>query len=163
VFFGHLGVGFAAKRAAPRVSLGVLIGASAALDVLAGVFMLAGAPNETGLAWTHGLALSVVWSLAAFLVAFLVTRRGWASAVIGLVVMSHWVLDFISHPMGMGKPLPPDIPLLLEGSRKVGLGLYNSLAAALTTDLGGLRSQNDHAPCRFSSGETRLFDVSPYP
>ena len=38
--------------------------------------------------------------------------------------------------MGMGRELPPDIPLLFEGSPKVGLGLYNSVAAALITDLG---------------------------
>jgi hypothetical protein len=41
-----------------------------------------------------------------------------------------------SHPMGMGRDLPPDLPLLFEGSPKVGLGLYNSVAAALVTDLG---------------------------
>lgn len=52
------------------------------------------------------------------------------------VVFSHWVLDFISHPMGLGKPLPPDLPLLFEGSPKVGLGLYNSVAAAVPVELG---------------------------
>jgi hypothetical protein len=46
------------------------------------------------------------------------------------------MLDFISHPMGMGHYLPPDLPLLFEGSPKVGLGLYNSVAAALITDFG---------------------------
>jgi hypothetical protein len=38
--------------------------------------------------------------------------------------------------MGMGRDLPPDLPLLFEGSPKVGLGLYNSVAAALVTDIG---------------------------
>ncbi|NIV39003.1 MAG: hypothetical protein GWN58_59155, partial [Anaerolineae bacterium] len=42
----------------------------------------------------------------------------------------------ISHPMGMGHELPPDIPLFFAGSPKVGLGLYNSVAAALITDFG---------------------------
>jgi hypothetical protein len=51
-----------------------------------------------------------------------------AGAVIGLLVFSHWVLDFISHPMGFGHPQPPDLPLLFHGSRKVGLGLYNSIS-----------------------------------
>jgi ABC-type Fe3+ transport system permease subunit len=38
--------------------------------------------------------------------------------------------------MGMGRDLPPDLPFLFEGSPKVGLGLYNSVAAALVTDIG---------------------------
>ena len=86
--------------------------------------------------WSHGLFMSVVWSIAGFALAFLLTRDRRTSIVIGLLVFSHWVLDFISHPMGMGRELPPDIPLLFEGSPKVGLGLYNSVAAALITDLG---------------------------
>jgi hypothetical protein len=54
--------------------------------------------------------------------------------IIGALVLSHWVLDFISHPMGMGKELPPDLPLLFGNSTRVGLGLYNSLPAALGTE-----------------------------
>jgi hypothetical protein len=33
--------------------------------------------------------------------------------VIGLIIFSHWVLDFITHPMFGG---PPDLPLLFDGS-----------------------------------------------
>ena len=36
----------------------------------------------------------------------------------------------------MGRVLPPDLPLLFEGSPKVGLGLYNSVPAALITEVG---------------------------
>jgi hypothetical protein len=35
------------------------------------------------------------------------------------VVFSHWVLDFVSHR--------PDLPILFNGSRLVGLGVENSL------------------------------------
>jgi hypothetical protein len=38
--------------------------------------------------------------------------------------------------VGTKRDLPPDLPLLFEGSPKVGLGLYNSVAAALVTDIG---------------------------
>jgi hypothetical protein len=38
--------------------------------------------------------------------------------VIGLVVFSHWLLDFIVHL--------PDLPLVLNDSPKVGLGLWGS-------------------------------------
>ena len=80
--------------------------------------------------------MAMVWAIAGFAVAFLLSRDRRTGILIGLGVFSHWVLDFISHPMGMGRDLPPDLPLLFEGSLKVGLGLYNSVAAALITDLG---------------------------
>ena len=65
----------------------------------------------------------------------------------GLVAFSHWVLDFVSHPIpfpsfswrtwqwSYGHPLPPDLPLLFSGSPKVGLGLYNSMSAVEATVL----------------------------
>jgi hypothetical protein len=72
--------------------------------------------------------MSVIWSVAAALLSARIFRDYRAGAVIGLLVFSHWVLDFISHPMGFGHPQPPDLPLLFHGSPKVGLGLYNSIS-----------------------------------
>jgi hypothetical protein len=68
--------------------------------------------------------------------AFLLSRNLRTPLVIALVVFSHLVLDFIAHPMGLGKPLPPDLPLLFDGSPKVGLSLHNYLAAALPAEIG---------------------------
>ena len=65
----------------------------------------------------------------------------------GLLVFSHWVLDFVSHPIpfpsfswrswqwSYGHPLPPDLPLLFANSPRVGLGLYNSISAVEGTML----------------------------
>ena len=142
MLFGHIGVGLAAKPAAPRAPLGALLFAATAIDTLSGAFMIAGiesvdpATGASTIYWSHSLFMSIVWSLAGFALAYLLTRDRRSSIVIGLLVFSHWLLDYISHPMGMGRQLPPDIPLLFEGSSKVGLGLYNSVAAALITDLG---------------------------
>jgi hypothetical protein len=137
MLFGHIGIGLAAKRAAPKVSLGFLLAAATALDTLFGVFFSLGIERVNGsIGWSHGLLMSAVWSIAAFAIVFLASRDFRAGIVIGLLVFSHWVLDFISHPMGMGRILPPDLPLLFDGSPKVGLGLYTSVAAALVTDLG---------------------------
>jgi hypothetical protein len=94
------------------------------------------ASGNSSIAWSHGLFMAVVWAMLAAAVAFLLSRDRRTSIVIGLVVFSHWVLDFISHPMGLGQKLPPDLPLFFEGSPKVGLGLYNSLPAALITEFG---------------------------
>jgi hypothetical protein len=77
--------------------------------------------------------MSVVWSVAAFAIAFRVSHNRRTSLVIGLLVFSHWILDFISHPM---MSTVRDIPLLFEGSPKVGLGLYSSPIPALVIEFG---------------------------
>jgi hypothetical protein len=141
MLFGHIAVGLAAKPVAPKVPLGALLVSATAIDTLCGVFVIAGiegidADGASSIPWSHGLFMAVVWSIAGLALTYLLSRDWRTSIVIGLLVFSHWVLDFISHPMGMGRDLPPDIPLLFEGSPKVGLGLYNSVAAALITDLG---------------------------
>lgn len=141
MLFGHIAVGLAAKPVAPKVSLGALLVSATAIDTLCGLFVITGietvdASGASSLPWSHGLFMAMVWSIAGFAIAFLLSRDRRTSILIGLVVFSHWVLDFISHPMGMGRDLPPDLPLLFEGSPKVGLGLYNSVTAALITDLG---------------------------
>ncbi|MBN1660259.1 MAG: hypothetical protein JXA93_17810 [Anaerolineae bacterium] len=141
MFFGHIAVGLAAKPVAPRAPLGALLVAATAIDTLSGVFAVVGletidAAGNSSIPWSHGLLMAVVWSIAGFVLAYLLLRDRQAAAVLGLVVFSHWILDFISHPMGLGQELPPDLPLLFEGSPKVGLGLYNSVPLALITEFG---------------------------
>ena len=146
---GHFSLGLAAKPVAPRVPLGVLLLATWVLDVLAIVFGFAGIERGggAGLPWSHGLFMSVIWSVAAALLSARIFRDYRAGAVIGLLVFSHWVLDFIFHPIpfpsfswrswqwSYGHPLVSDLPLLFGGSPKVGLGLYNSISAVEATAL----------------------------
>lgn len=42
------------------------------------------------------------------------------------LVMSHWVLDFVTHR--------PDMPLVPSGGPKLGLGLWNSVVATLVVE-----------------------------
>ncbi len=141
MFLGHIAVGLAAKPVAPKASLGGLLLSAMAIDALCGVFAMAGleivgAGGPGSIPWSHGLFMAMVWAIAGFAGTFLISRDRRIAGIIGLLVFSHWALDFISHPMGFGRNLPPDLPLLFEGSPKVGLGLYNSIAAALVTELG---------------------------
>ena len=145
---GHFSVGLAAKPLAPKVPLGVLLLATWLLDVLAIGFGFAGIERggSAGLPWSHGLFMSVIWSVLAALLTARIYRTHRAG-VVGLLVFSHWVLDFISHPIpfssfswrswqwSYGHPLPSDLPLLFSGSPKVGLGLYNSISAVEATAL----------------------------
>ena len=141
MLYGHIAVGFAAKALAREVKLGYLIFAAAAIDFLCGVFLLTGiegvdAGGASYIPWSHGLFMAGVWSLLGFALAFLLSRDRRTGLIVGVLVFSHWILDFISHPMGMGQKLPPDLPLFFGGSPKVGLGLYNSLPAAVVTEFG---------------------------
>lgn len=142
-------MGLAAKPLAPKVPLGVLLLATWILDVLAIAFGLAGIEREgsAGLPWSHGLFMSVIWSVLAALLATRIYRDHRAGVVVGLLVLSHWVLDFVSHPIpfssfswrswqwSYGHPLPSDLPLFFGSSPKVGLGLYNSISAVEATAL----------------------------
>ena len=94
-------MGLAAKPAVPKVPLGVLLLATWILDVLAIVFGFAGIERggSTGLPLSHGLFMSVTWSLVAAFLAARIYRDHRAGLVVGLLVFSHWVLDFVSHPI----------------------------------------------------------------
>jgi hypothetical protein len=142
MFYGHIGVALAAKPLAPKVSVGVMLVAATAIDTLCGIFAVTGmewvntTTGESSLPWSHGLFMSIVWSLLTLSIAWLVTRNWKMSLVIAGLVFSHWVLDFISHPMGLGKVMPKDLPLFFEGSPKVGLGLYTYVIPAYITEFG---------------------------
>jgi hypothetical protein len=47
---------------------------------------------------------------------------------VAIAVLSHWVLDFVSHR--------PDLPLVPWGGPKLGLGLWNSVAGTAVTEIG---------------------------
>jgi hypothetical protein len=142
MFIAHLGVGLAAKRIAPRASLGVLLLAGQTLDVVCGLLMVTGveqmrvSPGITRMTpldlvyypWSHGLLMSLVWATLFALVGARLYRDRRTGLVLGLLVFSHWVLDWISHR--------PDLPLLFAGAPKVGLGLWNSVAGTVAVELG---------------------------
>ena len=52
------------------------------------------------------------------------------SLIFGLVVFSHWVLDFIAHSH--------DLPLLFNGSTLVGLGLESSIIVGIIMEFSML-------------------------
>jgi hypothetical protein len=139
MFIGHFAVGLAAKRAAPAASLGTLFAATQLIDLVWPLFVLAGvervriAPGDTAFTpldfvsypWTHSLLMVLVWA-ATFAIAYR-ARTGYArgTAVVGALVVSHWLLDLLTHR--------PDLPLA-PGAVKVGLGLWNSVGGTLAVE-----------------------------
>ncbi|HUR79289.1 MAG TPA: metal-dependent hydrolase [Thermoanaerobaculia bacterium] len=135
MFIGHHAAAFAAKRFAPGVSLGTLFAAAILLDLVWPVFLLLGiehvriAPGITAFTpldfydypITHSLLAAIGWSVAF---AILVRRQ---PVIVGATVLSHWVLDFVTHR--------PDLPLW-PGGPKYGLGLWNSVAGTILIEVG---------------------------
>jgi heme A synthase len=140
MFIGHYGVSFAAKRFAPRQSLGTLFLAVQLLDVLFALFVFAGleklriVPGFTQynpydlyyMPYSHSLAGALGWSVAAGLVALAFGGRR-AALWIGAAVFSHFLLDVPMHT--------PDMPILGNDSPKLGLGLWRHRDLALAAEL----------------------------
>ena len=140
MFVGHFGLALAAKRLAPRASLAVLILAAQLADVMWPVLVALGIehvridPGNTAFTpldfvaypYSHSLLLLVVWGL--ILGVLTRTHVGGRAAIplIGGLVVSHWVLDWITHR--------PDMPLFPGGPR-LGLGLWNAVPWTLAVEL----------------------------
>ncbi len=84
--------------------------------------------NFVSYPYSHSLLMLLVWSVL-FALAYR-TVRGWNRAAIvtvAVLVVSHFVLDLVTHR--------PDLPITPTGSRRIGLGLWNYPAAALTLEI----------------------------
>lgn len=137
MFIGHFAVGLAAKKAAPKVSLGTLFLSVQLLDMMWPIFLLLGwehvriTPGITAFTpldlydypFSHSLATVLGWSLAFAILYYLVKRYPIGAWVLAAGVFSHWLLDFITHR--------PDMPLAPGSATYVGLGLWNSVPGTL--------------------------------
>lgn len=140
----HLGVGLAAKRVNTAVPLYILIIAAWGADIIWGLFFFLGlesypAPGNTVPSpWSHGLLMNVLWAALAFLITKLVSRSTRTSIFIGLLFFSHWIVDFLTHPMRAVMPDDPPLPILFNGSPLVGLGLYSTQSGINIGEYGSL-------------------------
>ena len=137
----HVGTGFAAKWLAPELPVGFLVLASEVPDIAWLLFWLLKVEPWGSISyWTHGLLSSALWSLAAALITLAAMKKARPALIVGLLSFGHWIIDFITHPMGAVAPgvsTKPDLPLLFKGSPLVGLGLYNrSYALAMSVEIG---------------------------
>src|SRR5690348_9824737 len=133
MFVGHTALALAAKRRSPELSLGWLFAATVTLDLLWPLFLILGLEqvalgSATGgfdnltfvsYPWSHSLLMAIGWGVAAFALARWRGISVSSSALLALLVVSHWVLDWATHAQ--------DMPLLPWGGPKVGLGLWRSI------------------------------------
>jgi membrane-bound metal-dependent hydrolase YbcI (DUF457 family) len=139
VFLGHYAVALAAKRAAPRTSLGTLFLSVQLADMLWPVFLLTGwervriVPNPDpflnfvfdAYPISHSLLTLVAWGVVFALLYRMRTGYARGAIVVALGVVSHWVLDVVVHR--------PDMPLY-PGGPKLGLGLWSSVTGTVVIE-----------------------------
>jgi hypothetical protein len=130
MFIGHFGAGLSLKKAAQPVSLGLLFLAVQFLDLLWPTFLLLDIEHVqistdkndpipllfTDYPYSHSLTMVMVWCAFFFIVYWLFSKDVRNALILGLAVLSHWILDLIVHL--------PDLPLYPGNSPKVGLELW---------------------------------------
>lgn len=126
---GHFGFGLGAKKYAPKLSLGTLFLAVQFADLLWPTLLLlniehvrlqpgnAAFPLDfTDYPFTHSLLMATLEGVFFGGIYWIFKKDVRTALVLGICVLSHWVLDLIVHA--------PDLPLYPGNSPKVGLGLW---------------------------------------
>lgn len=142
MFIGHFAPAFAAAALSERSPrIGTLFVAAQLVDwgfftlALAGVEKMRVDPQATvmvpfdlyHLPYTHSLLGTGIWALAFAVIVALWQRNATGGLIAGLVVLSHWGLDWLTHA--------PD--LTLTGSPPAyGLGLWDHPAIAMPLEIG---------------------------
>jgi hypothetical protein len=140
MFLGHFALAFAARRAEPGASLGACMAAAQFPDVIWPYLLLAGVervsivPGDTAFTplrfdsypVSHSLVAVAAWGLLFAALHWSRRRRLRAALFLGLLVVSHWVLDWVTHRPDL--PLAPGLPM------KFGLGLWNSVPGTLAVE-----------------------------
>ena len=143
MLIGHFAIGFASKKYAPHTSLALLLAAPLLSDLLWPWFLLFRwervriDPGNTRFVpldleyfpWSHSLLMCLVWATAFALIYYLVAHYWRGAVTIWIGVLSHWVLDWITHR--------PDMPLY-PGGQRFGLGLWNSVAGTMAVEMAML-------------------------
>lgn len=131
MLIGHFGLAFASRRRDWLPSLAMSFIAVQLLDLIWPILVLGGIetfgiregsivlkPFEfTYYPYSHSLFMAVVWELVLAHGHFLVTTNKRTSLVIVPLVISHWLLDYITHKR--------DLQLSPFSPTRVGLGMRN--------------------------------------
>jgi LexA-binding, inner membrane-associated putative hydrolase len=167
MFIGHFAVAFAAKAAVPRTSLATLTAAAQLLDLVWPILVLLGVETlriEPGpnpflhlgflrYPWTHSLLMAIAWGAAFALVYRAKSGYARGAAMVFALVVSHWVLDWITHR--------PDLQLAPGVETRVGLGLWHSPIATLLVEaamfIAGLAVYVRARPARDRAGTWGLW------
>ncbi len=113
---GHLAIGFVSKgKLKTKIPLmGLLVG-SYLIDLVYLVLLVLGIESFGNNPFSHSLLMALVYTICAGLLTAVLMKSKAEGLVMGAVVLSHWVLDFIVWD---------NLPLAFGKTPLVGLGLY---------------------------------------
>jgi hypothetical protein len=137
MFVGHFALALASKKIDTKPSLGTYFLAAQFLDLIWPLFLLLGIehvvidPGNTEFTplnfiyypFSHSFLGVLIWSAAFAAVYYLIRKNYKTALLLGVLVMSHWILDLITHR--------PDLPLTFSNETKAGFGLWNSFWISL--------------------------------
>lgn len=144
MFIGHFAPAFVAAAVSPSSSgpkLGTYFIAAQLVDwgffalAFVGIEKMRVEPGATKMVpfdlyhmpFTHSLFGTGVWAVAMVLLVLIWKRSILGALLAGLVVLSHWLLDWITHR--------PDLTIM-GGEQTYGLGLWNYPLVAMPLEIG---------------------------
>ncbi len=142
MFIGHFGLGLASKKINQLPSLAVMFMAVQFLDLLWPIFCLTGIEtfqieagntkltplNFSHYPYSHSLLMAIFWGTVFGVFYYFFTKNRSGSVLLGLLVISHWLLDLFVHR--------PDLPITPFSEFKVGLGLWNFPVIEILIEFG---------------------------
>src|SRR5215831_15787091 len=111
MFIGHIALALAAKRATPRVSLATLFLAAQWADVVWPIFLALGIEQVrivpdgppflrldfVSYPYSHSLLALAIWGILFGIVYRAVAGGRYTLWMLAALVVSHWVLDWLTH------------------------------------------------------------------
>lgn len=140
MFLAHFGIGFGAKAAAPKVSLGSLFLAAQFIDLIWPTLLLLGIERVHIITdgtrnpplefvyypYSHSLLAVIGWAALVAAIYYIARCSRIGAVVLGLAVVSHWLLDLVVHY--------PDLPLYPGNSPFLGFGVWSSPVVAMALE-----------------------------
>ena len=138
----HIGMGVAAKKIAPDISVIFLIITAELIEIVFFVFVAAGVetmplPDKAPFSpYSHSVIMGIIWSVAAGLITLLLSKNKKVSIIIGLLVLSHTILDIIASPKLAFYPTDTKMPIFFDNSLSIGWGLWKNKTVAFIGEFG---------------------------
>lgn len=127
----HAGLALAAKPLSPKVHLALLAVATEVLDLVWALLYALKIETFAAAPWSHSLFGAVCISIlfgACCAAAYRDLRSG---IVLASLVLSHWVVDLITHPMTYLFPNDMGVTLAPWLGLRMGFGLYSTLGGLI--------------------------------
>lgn len=115
---GHLAIGFAVKHWKSKVPLIWYLIGSYTIDIIYIALLFVGIESFGNDPWSHSLVMVIVYSCVAVAITWILTKHLKSAMLMGTVVLSHWILDFIVWN---------NLSLAFEKNPSLGLGLYTKI------------------------------------